>query len=519
MKYLYIFFIFIGLLLTCFIAQVPRHQFWYFLLGLSAYILLYIFSALFFHKAVFYKAEKKFDAPQTSNLFFLQRHFYKIPIDVLIVVAINFLVVFSVPNLSDDVYRFVWDGAVLGAGVHPLAHTPIAILNSQQQLVSPAVFSYLKAIYPLLNSPNYYTVYPSFLQFIFYISGFFSNNNLYINILSIKIIFTCFNIGSFLLIRNVLKKLGQNHLKAFYLAAHPLVLFELSGNAHGEAVAIFFILAAAHQLLIMPKNGSFKLLFTSSFCLALAIASKLLPLIFLPFFAIFYASKTNENQHFSKPILQYFSATLLFSICLLAPFFAGLSSHLAESIDLYFQKFEYNASFYYLFGFLGKKIVGYNIIGFLGPALSLISAAIIAVLGLRFFYLFRAKKLNALRFFVFLLCATTVYFLFATTVHPWYLTTLVAFGIFTNLRFPMIWAAISMLTYYNYNNHYFAENIFIVFLEYSVLFSFVYSERKKLGLILKKHTIFLPQISDNKKKNSTTVDNSRDALVFSPSKN
>ncbi len=471
MKGLYILFIIINLIIIRFIAIAPRSDFWSLFFGFGVYLLLYFANWYFLN--IF---RKHFEKKGFDNL---EMRFFKISIDVLIVITFNIAVAFSVPNLSDDVYRFVWDGACMRSSVHPLAFTPTEILNSQQQLFAPEVFAYLKTIYPHLNSPDYYTVYPSVLQFIFWVCSFISSNNLFINILCIKFIFIIFNIGSFLLLRNILKKLEIDYLKAFFFAAHPLVLFELSGNVHGEAVAIFFVLAATRVLIFLKKENTRKAFFSSSIFLALAIATKLLPLIFLPFFAIFYAAKIKSHAPKTskiatkllilKPIFQYFSITLFFSLLLLLPFFGGLSSHLGASIDLYFQKFEYNASIYYALGFVAKKIVGYNLIAILGPSLSLISGFIILLLVFKFFKFSQKKELTAPVFFRFLLCAITVYFLFATTVHPWYLSSLVAFGVFTNLRFPMIWAMLSMLTYYNYNNGVFEENTLIVGLEYGGL--------------------------------------------------
>src|SRR5688572_18821679 len=44
-------------------------------------------------------------------------------VDFWIYAAICFrcLLLFSIPNLSEDVYRFIWDGRLLAAGHHPFS--------------------------------------------------------------------------------------------------------------------------------------------------------------------------------------------------------------------------------------------------------------------------------------------------------------------------------------------------------------------------------------------------------------
>ena len=63
---------------------------------------------------------------------------------------------FAIPALSDDFYRFIWDGRLLAAGINPFAGLPGEFLN-EPALVAKGISNEL---YGLLNSPTHYTIYP-----------------------------------------------------------------------------------------------------------------------------------------------------------------------------------------------------------------------------------------------------------------------------------------------------------------------------------------------------------------------
>ena len=65
--------------------------------------------------------------------------------------------IFCFPNLSDDIYRFYWDGKLILAGYNPYGILPTEALNYNIGGLS-------KDIFDQLNSPNYYTIYPPINQ-------------------------------------------------------------------------------------------------------------------------------------------------------------------------------------------------------------------------------------------------------------------------------------------------------------------------------------------------------------------
>ncbi|MDQ2794026.1 MAG: hypothetical protein M3Y12_08465, partial [Bacteroidota bacterium] len=77
------------------------------------------------------------------------------------------------PALSDDVYRFRWDGLLVAHGVNPFRFRPDELIadGARTALPDPAArartLPELQQLYRRLNSPHYYSVYPPVCQAIF----------------------------------------------------------------------------------------------------------------------------------------------------------------------------------------------------------------------------------------------------------------------------------------------------------------------------------------------------------------
>ena len=197
--------------------------------------------------------------------------------------------------------------------------------------------------------------------------------------------------------------------------------------------------------------------------MGMAIATKLLPLMFLPFFI--------KRLGWKKAIL-YFTVIGVTLVALFAPLFSSVFlSNIGSSIGLYFQRFEFNGSIYYALRWLGLFISGHNLIQVVGP-----------LLGLFVFYkiVTRAYKevdqstLHLLRQMLFSL---TLFLFCTTTVMPWYLSGLILFSVFTGHRYPLVWSFMILMTYVNYSYPVFEENLWVVALEYLVVGFFVWRER------------------------------------------
>ena len=369
-------------------------------------------------------------------------------------IVIRILLIFAFPNLSDDIYRFIWDGQLTGLQINPYGYLP-------SHLIDQGIPGISADLYSQLNSPDYYTIYPPLSQLIFYISTWFSEDIFYMSMV-IKLIFLGAEILTFLGIIKLLEALKKDtKLSAIYFL-NPLIIVEGMANLHFEIIMISFFTWSLYFLFIKKKMALGALLFT------LSIASKLLPLMFLPFFL--FGMKGKDRIHF-------FLLTLVYMCLAFAPLVLGLDfKNFGSSIDLYFQKFEFNGSIYYLFRYLGQLYYGYNLIHFIGPFLAVITVFLI----IRKAYL---QKLYSLQnFFEFAFYSFIVYLFFATTIHPWYLSIPIFLSVFLKWRFALVWSFLILLTYINYSYDPYWENIWVVIIEYTLVFSILIYELK-IGLL------------------------------------
>jgi hypothetical protein len=376
-------------------------------------------------------------------------------------IAILFRAVFlfNTPNLSDDYPRFIWDGELISNGVSPFKYTPNQFDSIQP--ISP--IQNQDILLKEMNSPNYFSIYPPVLQIIFTASSSISNGNIYATIIVMKLIMLASEIISLLLLFKILTFLKQPKERWLLYAFNPLIIIELVGNLHFEGVLIPFLLGAVYLYL---RNR----LHLSAISMALAVCSKLLPLMFLPYILWRLGLK--------KGVI-YCSIVCSLTIVMFIPFIdLELLQNLSQSIDLYFQSFEFNAGIYFFARWIGTLITGYNQIGIIGPLLSALALVIILILSIK------KSKLNFDMTTRFLLMLSS-YFLLATIVHPWYVSGLLALCITTKYRFPIVWSALIFLSYYTYKDTTYTESMLLVTIEYTIVIGYlIYELKTKKGEVL-----------------------------------
>ena len=170
-----------------------------------------------------------------------------------------------IPSLSDDFYRFIWDGHLLSLGYHPFAHVPRYYIENNI-LTSDAH----RILFNHLNSPDYFTIYPPINQFIFYLCAKISGNWILGSVVMMRILIIAAEVGSILIIKKLLQQYHLPKKNILIYALNPLVIIELTGNLHFEALMIFF-LVLSFWLLTKSK------LLVSAVSFSVAICSKLLP--------------------------------------------------------------------------------------------------------------------------------------------------------------------------------------------------------------------------------------------------
>lgn len=376
-------------------------------------------------------------------------------------VLIRVILLFSFPNLSDDIYRFIWDGQLMHEGLNPYALLPTEI--EEGLLVNQ---SYL---FDQLNSPSYYSIYPPLAQGIFYVFSFLKSSEYSLQILFLKLILLTFELLTIWVIYKLLPKAKKNNL--FIYTLNPLVIIEIMGNVHFEGVMLCFLLWGVY--FIMQNNY-----LCAGVLIGLSIASKLLTLLFIPFF-IFYISKSEgETRGFLNKIKSLLSSKK--SWLFLASCFAVVGTlfisfihkeeylnNYVSSLDLYNRKFEFNAGLYYLLRYFGYLIKGFNLIHIIGPILSLSTVIVIII------YSGWSKNKHI---FTSLLILFSLFLILSRTVHPWYLILPVGLSVLSKFSFPILWSFLISFTYINYMGIAYFENLWVVAIEYSLLLILIYFE-------------------------------------------
>jgi len=359
---------------------------------------------------------------------------------------------FAMPMLSDDIYRFLWDGYILKNGLNPYAELPGFYLGKSLPGLT-------RALYENLNSKPYFTVYPPVNQIIFWMSVMVSDNWL-VSTGVIRLFLGVADIGLLYLLKKHYSQ--QSGIGVLYFL-NPLVIIEGVGNIHFEVVVTAFLVLGLYH---WHRNGYFQ----SALALALAVGTKLLPLIYLPYFVL--------KQWVQRRWV--FIAVLAVSIPLLIwPLIdQSMSEGFTTSLRLYFQRFEFNASIYLLARAVGYLLTGYNEIALIGPMLSLKAALLICVL------IFTGIKRQWAPEKI--MCFTlSIYLLFATIIHPWYIIPLVALGLMSGYVYPLVWSIVIFITYAGYSENGHQISLVWIAMEYIiVLLAFIFNHKIKEWLTI-----------------------------------
>ncbi len=168
----------------------------------------------------------------------------------------------EMPRLSDDIYRYIWDGRVQAAGINPYRYIPadpkLAPLRDEE-------------IYPHINRRNYApTIYPPMTQMIFFavhrVSG---------SITGFKACLLVFEAITIWSLTRLLTGFGLPRERVLIYAWNPLVLWEFSGSGHIDAAMIAFIALALQARRARRKS-------LTGVLLGIAALIKFFPLVLFP---------------------------------------------------------------------------------------------------------------------------------------------------------------------------------------------------------------------------------------------
>lgn len=419
---------------------------------LLVYTILFVFAFLIIKKTGFHTSTK------LSTGFRLL---------VIFSILFRVLFLFAIPNLSQDFYRFIWDGQMILAGFNPYLYTP----DFQMEI---GLFSNFPNQLELYNgmgslSSSHFTNYPPLNQLCFVIGNLFPGKSILSSVIGMRLIIIAADLGTLYFGKKLLERLKLPATRIFWYVLNPFIIIELTGNLHFEGVMVFFLILSLYLL----HSGRW---IWAAVIFACSISIKLIPLMFLPLFFWWFTSTSLSDQNNSQQKwtpkfrgmtkLSVFYTTIgITTLLLFLPFFSmEFVTNYSKTVGLWFSDFEFNASIYYILRAIGYASTGYNEIAIIGKILAIMSLLII--LGFSFF-----KKNNSIpKLTTSILLVFTIYLFLSTTVHPWYIATLVAMCVFTNYKYPLVWSLVIILSYLAYSNTNNSENLWIVGLEYSIIF-------------------------------------------------
>jgi hypothetical protein len=391
----------------------------------------------------------------------------KISFWFLAILGLLFRLIFIgvLPNLSQDFYRFLWDGRLLLEGVNPYLITPESYIDGSSMISKTVFMDEAQDLVDGMGSLNasHYSNYPPLNQVLFSIAALFAGKSVIGSTIILSLINILADIGILFVGRKILLILGKEPKWIFWYFLNPFIIIELSGNLHFEGVMLFLFVWSLY--LLFKRSWV-----ASAIILGLSISVKLIPLLFLPLFIQWFIKKGNPIKGLLKLGIYYILSLGIFIISF-TPFISKeIISHYLGTIGLWFYDFEFNASMYYIIRWIGFKIVGWNIIKTVGIIIPILVFLFVLALSI-----FRNNK-GIDRLVTTMLFAVSFYFLMATTVHPWYIATPLLLSLFTNYRFPIVWSLLVIISYSAYGENGFHENLWLVGIEYIVLILFFFWE-------------------------------------------
>jgi hypothetical protein len=367
----------------------------------------------------------------------------------------------AIPNLSQDFYRFIWDGRLLILGINPYVFTPGQLANGSQiaqDLISLDTIPNAKALIQGMGNLNasHYSNYPPINQLCFALAALFAKNSILGSVIGLRILIIGADIGILYFGKKLLERLKMPVKNIFWYFLNPFIIIELTGNLHFEAVMLFFVIWSLYLL-------DTKRWVLAAITLGISISVKLVPLLFLPLFYKYLVPKGLFGKGFWK-MKKFYWVTLATIVLCFAPFVSKtFITNFSATIGLWFQSFEFNASVYYIIRWIGFQTIGWNIIATVGLILPIVVFICVVLLSL-------FRKYNTTQNLIIgMLLAVSIYFLLATTVHPWYIATPLLLCVFTNYRYAVLWSFMICFSYSAYRPEGFEENLLLVAIQYSVV--------------------------------------------------
>jgi alpha-1,6-mannosyltransferase len=287
--------------------------------------------------------------------------------------AMRLILIPTEPTLSEDLYRYLWDGRLVAHGLNPYAHAPD----------DPILTPFRDRLFASLNHPHVPTIYPPAAQFLFGAVARVAATPQ-----AFKVALLPIEAALWIALLALLRRRSLSEERILLLAWSPLVVIESYGSGHLDLVAAALLVIA---LALLEARRAI----SAGAAFALAVLTKYTPLLL-----VFYLARRRQ-----RAMLAVAGAVALF---LFFPF-AVAGNSLWTGLRTYLAHWDFNGALYPL---LRPWIPDDRTVRYL-------LAGCLAVAGVWISFRARSAAGAAAALWV-------AYLLTSPTVFPWYVVPLVA---------------------------------------------------------------------------------------------
>ncbi len=329
-------------------------------------------------------------------------------------VVFRFYLLQAPPELSDDVYRYQWEGRIERARINPYTVYP----------AKPGLERFQNPEHPIQTAREIPTVYPPMSEMMFALVR---------NIPSYKRLFTALDLASIGVLLLMLAHFRQPLHRVLIYAWNPTVIVAFALSGHHDSLAILTVLAA--DLLILAQKPLAGTLF-----LAVSVLSKFFPAVTIPVIARYiiigsrYPANAPPSKRWSGPLAG--SVAVVFATITVAAYvpFARAGRQALTGLGTYATRWEANDSLFRVILLAGNSR---------GQARLVVAVLMLGLVG----YALK-RRLDPLEGSLVLIAGALA---LSPSAFPWYFTWTVPFLCFNRGRFSTPWLLATVLCVLGYH--------------------------------------------------------------------
>ncbi|MFO7907387.1 MAG: hypothetical protein R6U98_32365, partial [Pirellulaceae bacterium] len=213
--------------------------------------------------------------------------------------AIRAVALVSWPILEIDIYRYVWDGAVMLEGTSPYRYSPEQVLLGKTHAELPEDLRRLvelreerPALDTILSRIHYSelpTIYPPVSQAVFALAVLVTpaKTGVFGHVFVMKAVLVLFDLGTVLVVIGLLRLAGKHIGWAVAYGWCPLVIKEVANTGHLDSLAVLLTTLGLYFAVrplargVRGRSGRVQMVVAAVF-LALAVGAKLYPIVLIP---------------------------------------------------------------------------------------------------------------------------------------------------------------------------------------------------------------------------------------------